>query len=375
MCRAVGVLVVVTLCISTSARAQTSGWEASFAPATVSSWVTDNKPRVLVVGAGEASVLEDVEKHFVAALRDGGRTSLVMTDEVLGDVASLSDPEIVKKASSFPVDQIAVLRVFPSGDAPTAVVTFYGLDGKVLSALTAQRGTALAEKPSSGTTGHGVSNEAAAAVTEVTKSVPSASDAEEEYEKSYIGFDDVAVVNTQNGAVVSTQTLAYQGKYKKPLQGADFYQTVGRPDLVTKYNERSATRTVLMVGGGLGVVAGTAIMLLPLFDRETCSDQGWDQFDACMERQSASFTTSLYTGTGLMLGGAVLVMIGGFYNPHPVTPSEARELGDTYNKGLKTRLNLAANESKPERPRNDFTLAVSPVVGRNGGGVALRGTF
>lgn len=363
---AAGWLVVVMLCISSAARAQASGWGASFAPAPVASWVTGNKPRVLVVAAGDASDVADAERRLVGALRDGGRASLVMTDEALGDIAGLGDSDIVKKATAFPVDQVAVLRVFPGADAPTAVVTFYGADGKVLSAFTAQRGTVLAEKAASDATGRGVSKEAANAVTDVTKSVPSSDDVMEEYEKSYIGFEDFARVNANSGAVLSTHSVPYQGKYKKPLEGAAFYQAVGRLDLAEQYRQRFNTRTAMGIGGILGIVAGAAVIAMPLIT-ETCS-MGSPEFSACT-------APSLYIGGGMIAGGAVLALMTGSYNPDPVTPSEARELADKYNKSLKTRLNLAADESKPAPSRDAFTLAVSPVFGRDGAGISVRGTF
>lgn len=376
MSRAAVFAAVISMCLSAQVSAQTSGWDASFPANATSSWVTGNKPRLLVVGAGEGAELLEAEKALVAALRNGGRTMMVMTDEVLGDVVALGDPDIVKKASAFPVDQLAVLRVFPGGEgAPsTAVVTFYLPDGTVVSALTAQKGTALAEKAGASTPGMGVSNEAAAAVDQVAQTMPSTAQTSEAYEKSFIGFDDVAVVNTQNGAVVSTHTLPYQGKYKKPLEGVAFYETIGRKDLVEQYNARSTTRTALWVGGGVGMVVGAGLMMLPLLSREECSINLPDSaFSDCLDRRTSSMMTGLLVGTGVMTGGAVLFLVGSWHNPHPVTPAQARELADEYNKGLKAKLNVA--EQKQRAQRNDFTLAVSPVVGFNGGGLAFSGTF
>ena len=58
-------------------------------------------------------------------------------------------------------------------------------------------------------------------------------DAQEQYEQQAIGFDDFGGVVTEHGAVTGTVqwTSPYQGKYKRPLVGVDFYRAVGRSDL------------------------------------------------------------------------------------------------------------------------------------------------
>jgi len=84
-------------------------------------------------------------------------------------------------------------------------------------------------------------------------------DAEEQYDEQAIGFDDFGSVVTSRGTVTGTVQWSspYQGKYKKPLVGADFYRALGRSDLVKQYEDRAALKTGLLVGGGLALLAGT----------------------------------------------------------------------------------------------------------------------
>ena len=56
--------------------------------------------------------------------------------------------EILKKAQALPVDAIVVVRVFPgaSADKPSAVITLYDKQGKVLVAIAAEAGVPIASR-------------------------------------------------------------------------------------------------------------------------------------------------------------------------------------------------------------------------------------
>ena len=98
--------------------------------------------------------------------------------------------------------------------------------------------------------------------------------AEEQYDEQAIGFDDFGSVVTSRGTVTGTVQWSspYQGKYKKPLVGADFYRALGRSDLVKQYEDRAALKTGLLVGGGLALLAGTiAATVIGMSRTTTCS--------------------------------------------------------------------------------------------------------
>jgi hypothetical protein len=74
-----------------------------------------------------------------------------------------------------------------------------------------------------------------------------------DYDLNYIGFDDFLVVGHHFG--IERLTIPYEGKFKKPLDGAAFYEKLGRQDLVQSYESRSRLRTGLMIAG-VAVAAG-----------------------------------------------------------------------------------------------------------------------
>src|SRR5262249_34504774 len=83
---------------------------------------------------------------------------------------------------------------------------------------------------------------------------PAPSDAEEQYARRFIGFDDFLIAR-DHGATVTRVATPYLGKYKQPGEGAAFYEAVGRADLAAKFRERRTTRNDLIVGGAVALVA------------------------------------------------------------------------------------------------------------------------
>jgi hypothetical protein len=69
------------------------------------------------------------------------------------------------------------------------------------------------------------------------------------YDEQFIRFDDFGSVVTDHGRVTGTVqwTVPYEGKYKRPLTGTDFYRKLGRADLVKAYQDRETLRGCLMV--------------------------------------------------------------------------------------------------------------------------------
>ncbi|OJH36702.1 hypothetical protein BON30_32430 [Cystobacter ferrugineus] len=254
-------------------------------------------------------------------------------------------------------------------------MTVYDTAGQPRGAFSATRGTALASRTP-------------AAPEPAPRPMPSkpappsiaSMDPVEQYEQQYIGFDELVAVHTRTGTVMSQSTLPYEGKFKKPLQGDAFYQKVGRTDLVEAYHGKMTFKTVLgVVGGGAlvgGIIAGVAGSAAnkaedcdAFNDFSACFDRNWERAD----RRRAAFVTGLgISGAGIAVLAAAL-----FINPHPVTPSEARELADGYNKQLRSDLGLSEDGKPVAPPRSPSTIQArfSPVFRADGGGLLLSGTF
>lgn len=314
-----------------------AGWEETFAPERVGSYVAEGAAVVVVAAGGVGASQRQALRAFINGLRDSGRPRLVMDQKGLGKVDALGDEEIVQRCAELPVDAIAIMRLFPGARSasPTAVVTFYDRAGQVQGALSAQRGLELeakAERPSDDAS-KGVRAEAAEAVAGIAKTQSkSKQQAVERFEKEVIWFEDMVAVN-QQGQAVSSWSNVYRGKYKQPLSSEEFYEAVGRPDLAEEYRENAAMRSIVMVPGAvLGVVGLTAATFcwLPILVEDQIGEQN---------------VMPAILGLGIGGGAATLVglgmgMVGGWMPLDPVTPAEARELADTHNKGLATELGL-----------------------------------
>lgn len=170
-----------------------------------------------------------------------------------------------------------------------------------------------------------------------------------QFERQFIGIDEYEVGGS------SDLFVAYQGKYKRPLEGADFYDAVLRPDLAARYRSRVAVKTVLKVAGPVSGVLGLLYAM--------------GVFHSCAEFDVSCKQTRTYVGLGMIGGGVVANWVGYALDSDPVSRSEARELVDQYNTQLRDRLQL---QPKPVGPA-PVVAAIIPV--RGGATAALAWTF
>lgn len=261
---------------------------------------------------------------------------------------------------------------------------------------------------------------APAAAAKAPADAPVVKDPREEYERSYVAFQDYALVHVGSGRQVGQGAVATQGKFKKPLEGADFYRAVGREDLAARYAQTNTLRWAMMVGGGvIGVAAPvTAFMLMdrihdpadpgpfsqsypqydPLFcysqpDPQACIAQYNREHDqqvadweaardanlaaqqqhtrdlAAVERQRAGYLPLMLGGLAL---GAGVAVVGALLNPDPVDLPGRRELADVHNRALRQKLGVP--EPRAEQPvLQDVRLSAG--VGPQGGALVLSGRF
>jgi hypothetical protein len=378
--------------------AEGSGWSATFPAQSVATHLGEAQARYMVVPAGDASPeLAQAEQALTAALRTGGKATLVMSAQALGPVAQLSDGEIVQRGASFPVDRVAVLRLFPDGAGALtqAVVSIYDTTGTSLGTFSAVAGAALgarteAAAPAEGPEAQAAPPEVAAAAPPPAAPLPLApaplrprlafEERQEQYEQRHIAFDEIVAVNAGTGTVVSQWTVPYEGKYRKPLQGKAFYEKVGRRDLVKAYEDKLAMKTVIGVLGGAAVVGGGLLTYSGVTTGNEQCDAFSSSFDACFERNRQSFDRGMsktMLGIGVAAGGLGILVAAALVSPHPVSASQARELADGYNKKLKAELGLGEPEDAPTRPHLPPVLQarVGATVGPRGAGLLVSGTF
>jgi hypothetical protein len=176
-----------------------------------------------------------------------------------------------------------------------------------------------------------------------------------------VGGGEIATGNRRNWT-------AYRGDLDAAMEPAEFYEQVGRPELVGSFRTRQVVKYVSM-----GVfVAGftTSFALILGRTRKDCSsDLPFDEFEKCLDQPGPSAVPA-YAALGV---GTVGLYVWLWYalNPHPIRENEAKALADEYNQGLRGRLGLPV-VARPPRIRD---LKLTPYLGDRDAGVALTGRF
>jgi hypothetical protein len=224
--------------------------------------------------------------------------------------------------------------------------------------------------------------------------VHSFAEAKEQYELRHIGFDDYVATTLSPWALggggwsmASPRTLArwsvpYEGKHKKPLEGAAFYAKLGRADLVATYQANMRKKTLIGVAGGATMVAGMALALGVLGPKDEDCSINRPGFGACIDRNidrgDKRLTLGLI-GVGLGMVGVGAITYGVWLTPHPVAPFKARELADAYNKQLQAELGLSEDPAPttplPRKRPGVIQASLTPTLGPAGGGLQLNAVF
>lgn len=368
--RSLYVLCWLLLC-SWGAEALAADWQQTFPTPEIASYVETGRTRWMVVAAGTAAAAGTASARDAAlalenALRLSGRTSLVMNDQSLGDISTLDDAALVKKASAFPVDGIAVVRVFPGapGKPASAVVTLYNKAGELLTALAAEEGKPIsAAQPTSGA-GQGVTSVASEVASQVitTGMDPEAAEKKrEEFETSAVSVDVLDLYNTA-GVKLRSKILLYQGKFKKPLTPEEFYALAERPDLVAKAAAHREQLNQQKVGALLAMMGGGVIMVLPIY------------MASQTQTEPPNVIVSLAVGGVMTVGGSILWAHATKQDINPLTLQENGEVVDAYNKGLKKRLGLTSM-LRPTPGASAPVLRLGFGLGQGHGTLVLHGDF
>jgi hypothetical protein len=173
---------------------------------------------------------------------------------------------------------------------------------------------------------------------------------------------------------------AYQGRGRRPLEGADFYSTVGRSDLAEQYRSREHNKSVARgIGGvtvGVGVIWGIADLLYTAaeatFSAVPCLLSGGSNSQRPESNQWCDRHEASPLPWGMAVVGLGLLVVPSGIPSDPVPEAERRQLIDRYNADLRARAGLDA----PPSPAGDrLMLRLAPVITTEGGGVMLSGRF
>lgn len=372
--RPAGLLSLIVL-VTIGAAAAANDWPATFGTGEVSRLPLSNGG-VLVVAAGADPVQSrSAADALIAALQTAQRFGVIMNDQAIGDVSGLDDAQIFERCRPYPVAAVAIVRVFPAavaGGPEQAVMVFYDKSGNVATAVNALEGTPLVIEAGGAQAGQGVSSEAAAAVSDITKTTEiDVQAAIEQYEQRMVWFEHWIGISGDTGAVVATWSVPYEGKFKKPLRHWRFYDLVGRPDLVDRYKTRLGLKVGLGVGGGLMFVGGMGLVMYGLLSE---TGECVDRYDGeCMEWINKP---ALGVGIGLAVVGTAGMMIGIFMSAHPVGEPERLRLADEYNQRLRQELGLTDEVLRSYLKLSTFSeVRFSPLAMPGGGALGLSGKF
>jgi hypothetical protein len=172
---------------------------------------------------------------------------------------------------------------------------------------------------------------------------PAPRDAVETYQQRFVWFYDYVTIS----GIFGRSWRPYQGKYRAPLDGEDFYLAIGRPDLASRYRARYGLRVGLLVGGGVVVLGAWGILA---------------------SKHEGAAVAAAVGGFGTMFVGSLLAT-------DPIGESEARQLADEYNKGLKGTLNLGLGGATPAPRRPIGRGLVLPTIAVSGGGLSWLQSF
>jgi len=360
--------------------ASAADWSTTFEASAVASHL-EGRHAFVVVGFGPGG--DDASNALSAALESSGRAELCIPGANLGALDGLDDPSVVKKAAAFPVQRVAIARVF----GERVVVTVFRIDGTAVAALSGSKGTPIKSKEARAT--DGVEGSTAAAVANVTRG-DDAKAAREKYDRQFIGIEEIVAVSG-GGAVVANNATYFRGKYKEPLDLPQVFEAMGDPGTAKKVRDHSATKVALFVGGLVGTYGLPFLGLVPFAfapprpDFVSCfnqpnvaqCEQARDaREDAYKRGQQNATAAGLAIGIPLFVAGVVVFFSGFTMKPLPIELSEIRERIDQHNRKLRQELGLSDELSETEpTPQRAPELQAGFVPMQGGGAFSLQVRF
>jgi hypothetical protein len=193
---------------------------------------------------------------------------------------------------------------------------------------------------------------------------PERTKAQEIHDRFFIGFE-ASTGPSENGAASKKWTQPWQGKSKKPLNGADFYRALGRRDLAAKYDSAQENKVAVTVVGALVLAAGAWLALSGL--------EGDPSSNPSRSSDGSNGNRGLL-GILVMAMGVSAVTVPWTMSSQPVDAIEARRLADEHNEKLKAKLGLSKEDEAPSSLSDSGAsprLILSPVAFASSTGAAL----
>jgi hypothetical protein len=177
------------------------------------------------------------------------------------------------------------------------------------------------------------------------------------------------VVWGESGGPMTHTRVAFQDG--KILDGSDLYRAIGRPDLSSRYDNRVATKLVLLGVGMVGLLAGGIAtgMTLP---HQTCqaSPPGDPFTPPTITCQTEGGGVAHDVALGVTIASPLAILAAMLLQADPLGPAERNQLIDGFNASL---AHPAAQEAESAKAR--LALDVAPTVSPDSVGAVLSGRF
>ncbi len=302
----------------------TSPWHESFPKEPICAALADRGGYLVAKAGASDPDLDAAADVFFAVLKACSGTPFVLDGRLVDIGGDRADDALVAQAAKSPAQHIIVLRLFREGDQVILVGREYNKKGAAGVQFSATPGRPISLEAAVA----GVGRETFEAVEEASRTTErkrpfhgKAAPKDEApprrgSEERQIGFVDVL---SSDGRLLVRRP--YLGDVARPLEGASFYEAVGRADLAEQYRNRNETRTLLWSGFIGGMVLTQVVGQALLFNAEVV--------------RGARTHTTAGAGAGVLVGGTAaslaLMCWALSYDPHPVSAADMGELASEYN--------------------------------------------
>lgn len=251
-------------------------------------------PKVMLVTPGESKVDRQDWSRWLATYG----SEVIMDASALGDVENLSDQAILDLAKVYPVDVILIIRKMGTQTLVTR-----------LDLATNTRKSELVVVPNLKANLPDITAHPRLVVSQAIADAIRKS--EEEQASLRRGQYYLRKIS-------STQPFVFQvGAFDKPLGEVEFYQHIGRTDLVDTYESKRSTQTVVGIGSGVSTALGLGLTFVGLLG-------------GGLDGETTPMVMAI-SGGALVLGGVSGLVWALTMDTHPVSYEESLQLMEQFN--------------------------------------------
>lgn len=168
-----------------------------------------------------------------------------------------------------------------------------------------------------------------------------------EAESIKLGTRSYTFFNAHTGQVLGGSIQMTFTRGGSALDGADFYNAIGRRHLAAEFDARRKRKIALYASGmsiiPVAIAVGMGVMFTdPMYGSSEYDDRG---YEIKPQSNKAQFYAGLAVTAGVGATGIALVIAGAVLRADPLTYAEKRRAAEKYNEDLRRSLGLAEAKS------------------------------